>query len=61
MAKVYGVKIETAKKSEEGLQMKMIKKSNAIFTVAQLLWLMYILLGLFHLLALGGDIMPILT
>jgi len=61
MAKVYGIKIETAKKSEKGVQMKMIKKSNTIFTVAQLLWLMYILLGLFHLLALGADIMPILT
>ena len=66
MAKVYEIKsIKTStissKKSKSKIQLLVGKDSNPMLAVASFLWVMFVLMSLFHLLAIGNDLFPVIT
>ena len=61
LAKVYEVKVfkskaNSSKKSQSTVRLLLGKESNPILGVAQFLWLLFILMSLFHLMAIGKDL-----
>jgi len=59
--KIYIAKTSSRKKSTSKLRLILGKDLNPMLAVASFLWLLFIILSLFHLLAMGNDLMTIFT
>ena len=59
--KIYIAKTSSRKKSKPKLRLILGKDLNPMLAVASFLWLLFIILSLFHLLAMGNDLMTIFT
>ena len=59
--KIYIAKTSSRKKSKSKLRLILGKDLNPMLAVASFLWLLFIILSLFHLLAMGNDLMTIFT
>ena len=59
--KIYIAKTTSTKKADSKLRLVHSKEINKMLAVASFLWLLFIILSLFHLMAMGNDLMTIFS